>query len=261
MKTALVRKTHMATLSTRPVGTTSSVYPGAADLAEGFLLATEIGSTGGTEVETNTEFTSEGSFSQKKITYDSMDLRQLAQKLVNSAYNILRKHCAPAFSGMYFVAENDFEELDADLQGLRDAAHEANQIASEHRSNRKTKVEIFPMQVDRANPRIALRMGKAIYEYLSRLRETFESDDKNAYIAEMRMCKNLNKVLYGVQEATVREALRSADDQRPIMIAIAGGRRGVFQVMRDNGGRLPQLDYGPIDRAIALFAPASDAFE
>lgn len=237
-------------------------YPGAADLAPGFMITTEFSSVGGVDIETSSENAPggpdgrSGTLVRKHVRYDHPQLHKASQSVIQEAYKTVRHYGTPMFSGMYFVAESEFDVLDAALQELRDAADVLNDEARERRSDRHTKIEIYPFEADAGNPRLALRVGRCLYELLVRLKESFDSDNRQDFVGEWRMAHNVGKVVTGMQGQVVREALRSAEDQRPIMIARAGGRRGVAQVVKDHGGRLPDLDYRAMDRAIALFAPA-----
>lgn len=238
--------------------TLSIKYPGAADLAPGYMVTTEFSSIGGVDIETASENTPHGeSLVRKRVRYDHPALHKAAQSICQEAYKIVRHH-GPMFSGMYFVAEREFDALDTALQELRDGADVLNDEARERRSDRQTKIEIYPFQADANNPRLALRVGRVLHELLVRLKESFDSDTRQDFVGEWRMTKNMDKVVTGMQSQVMREALRSAEDQRPVMIAQAGGRRGVAQVVKDHGGHLPELDYRAIDKAIALFAPAVD---
>ncbi len=240
--------------------TLSIKYLGAADLAPGFMVTTEFSSVGGVDIETASENAPHGeSLVRKRVRYDHPALHKAAQSICQEAYKIVRQHGTPMFSGMYFVAEREFDALDAALQELRDGADVLNEEARERRSDRQTKIEIYPFQADANNPRLALRVGRSLHDLLVRLKESFDSDTRQDFVGEWRMTRNLDKVVTGMQGQIMREALRSAEDQRPVMIARAGGRRGVAQVVKDHGGRLPDLDYHAIDKAIALFASAVEA--
>lgn len=242
------------------IETDRPTYAGAADLAKGYLIVTEFSITGGSETQTTAaEPSATGRKVIKHVRYDHPQLQKASQSLINKAYLIVRRHCSPTFSGMYFVTEKDFAKLDEELQELRDASKVINEVAKTRGSDRRVVIEVFPMPADKNNPRIALRMGRALFDMLTRLRNTYDTDTMTAYTSEMRTLKNLDRIVMGRQNALVRDALRSAEAQRPLMIAAYGGRRGVNDALVN--GRIPSFDYGPVDRAIAEFAPACEVFE
>lgn len=231
-------------------------YLGVADLAPGYMLSTEFSSTGGSTSETSTEYRGGEQIMTKRVRVDHDEIQKGAQNILNRAYLLMRTHCAPAFGAMYFVSEEAFPALDKELDELRDAASVLNLDCLARGSARETRVEVFPFDVDPRNTRVALRIGRTLFEYLTRLRNSYTGTEKNAFTMEWRLSKNLADMVVGHQHDVVRAALLASESQRPIMIGNYGGRRGVAREV----GKTVMLDYKPIDAAIALFAPAAKAF-
>lgn len=237
----------------------AQVWPGSADLAEGYAISAELSTIGGARYTNRTEVRKDGSKKLvKEIDYDDPELQQLSQNAINTAYYALHKWCVPLFNSLYFCPIDDFATFDEAISESRKVAAAANQAAKELKSQRKTRVEIFPFAIARSNARFALRTGQAIHEYLTRLRETYTADKAGAFNAEMRNVWNLHKLVTGHQRSAIETAIDSARAERPKMILALGGRRGTKELKR--GKESTTLDYVPIDRAIALFAPAADAF-
>lgn len=235
---------------------------GAANLAPGWFLTPEFGSHDGSSTETKVEVHKNEVLQVKKLKYDSIELQKMVVRAINAAHYTMRRYAAPLFAGLHFVPLADFAALDAELQTARDLAHTANQIAKQIRSRRKTRIEIFPFFADASSPRHAMRAGQAIRQRLIDLRETFVADGRNDFLMEWRSAQNLAKVLVGHQHEVVENALKSAQDQRPAMIAqwSEKGGRGDAKARKENKGKVPDLDYREIDAAIALFAPSENAF-
>lgn len=233
----------------------TDLFPGSAHIANGYMVATEFGSTGGSESQTNVVRGPAGtSRMTKDIKHDHPELQKEASILVNQAYVQMWTHSVRTFAAMYFVPERDFATLDNALEDIRAAAEALNEKARVLRSHRETRIEIYRMSVDPGNLRLALRLGQVMHKLLVRLRETYdEVEVRQAFGSEWRMCQNLYKMVTGEQAELVRAALNSAKAQHDSRDART--ERG--QRLRTDRGT---LDYGPIDRAIALFAPAADAF-
>jgi hypothetical protein len=244
---------------TRPEADLDRRTDGVANLAQGWLIAPEFGSQAGVEYESRTTLSGNEAVLTKKLKYDSHELHLLTQKAINHAYYVLRQHCAPVFNGLFFCPFKEFDVLDKELQESRDVAHTANLMSKKIRSKRKTRIEVFPMYIDPTSPRHAIRIGQSIYWRLMDLRNTFRADEKNAFTMEMRNAHNLHKLVTGHQHDVIKAAVDSAVDQRPVMIQAYGGRKGKKELL-ERYGKIPELDYGPIDQALKLFEPVAEAF-
>lgn len=231
-------------------------FPGAADLAEGYMLSTEFSSTGGQESSTQIENHSGVQVMTKHTKFDDDRMQKAAVGLIHRAYTVMRTHCAPAFSGMHFIDSNGFSVLDREIQSLREKAWAINALCEERKWPRETRIEIYPFLVDPKNPRVALRVGRTMHELLTRLKSVYTADGRADFPKEWRNVKNLAMLVTGYQRDIVRDALRASEAQRETMIAFYGGRRGVAA----NANKKGEFDYGPIDKAINLYKPAANAF-
>jgi hypothetical protein len=102
-------------------------------------------------------------------------------------------------------------------------------------------------------------MGQLIHERLSDLREAYTDKRKDRYRVEIDKCRNLDLLVTEPQASLVRNAINATVDQRPLIIRNYGGTNIPVELRRVSIKDLT-FDYGPIDKAIAEFAPAADLF-
>ncbi len=234
---------------------------GAAFMAPGYLLLAEMSSQGGSTTENYKE--SEKEDEGRRISYtmkvDHPELEDMATKALSSARYTLYKHTARFFSGSFFVGEAEFEKVDRALDEPRKNAALCNRMAQQLKSKRVTIVNVHKFKVDVDDKRTALRLGVSIYDRLKMLRDSYTADSRRGYQAACVTCANMEGLVLGTQRELIRLALASADSQRAIMIAHYGGKKGVAEVLREYKGRLPDLDYGPIDAALEVFEPSVES--
>jgi hypothetical protein len=231
---------------------------GAAFLAPGYVIVPELSSQGGSSAEDYTQSrTKDGtkavSFTK---TVDHPELDDMAVKAIAKARYTLYTHTARFLPGTYFVGLNEFDKLDQDptLVEARKTAERCNKAAAIRKSERVTIIDIYRLPLDVNDERIAARVGASIRERLEFLRNSYTAENRRAYQTATVICNNMDMLVSGLQREVIRLALQASASQRPKMIAHYGGRKGVGELIRDNKGRLPDFDYGPIDNAIDMFA-------
>ncbi len=230
----------------------------AAFLAPGYVLLPELSSQGGTKSE---DYVTEVDKKSKKQrvsylkTVDHPTLDQSALQTIASARYILDTHTARFVSGTYFVQTDAFEKIDHELDQARKDAEVCNKVARELGSARQTVIEVYKFELDVNDRRIAVRLGATICKRLQILRDSFTSKARRGFQTAWTACTNMDQLVGGTQREILRLALQSAQSQRPLMIAHYGGRKGVGEVRREFGGRIPDFDFGPIDTALQLFTP------
>lgn len=258
------RHEHAHVIPSEDIGReTWSMRNGAAFLAPGYVLLPELSSQGGSSADDYTESRSKSGARHVSFTktVDHPELAEAAQKAITAARYVLYTHAARFVAGSYFVSDAEFEKLDEQLDEARRAAVLCNRTARQLKSERVTVIEIYRLKLDVQDQRLALRLGASIHERLSMLRASYTGETRRTYQTATVACTNLDRLVTGAQREIVRLALASADSQRPLMIAHYGGKKGVGEVLREFKGKLPGFDYGPIDAALKVFAPAAAALE
>lgn len=227
----------------------------AAQLRPGMLLLHEFSRPGGIKYESDGTGVNKRS---RRIVTDSATLEKLATKIVNAAYAKYVARFAHTPWG-FFCTQDEVEEAQELLAECRLASFFANQYAKEQGSDRRLRVDVFPMAWDHNSRRFQVRIGELIASKLLELREVYSQNDMKTYRVRMDKCRNMDRLVIGDQSKLVRAALLATEQQRKVMVAIYGDKRPPLDWIDPRTGRLKeeiQLDFKPIDTAIRHFYPS-----
>lgn len=227
----------------------------AANLRPGMLLLHEFSRPGGIKYESDGTGNNKRS---RRIVTDSPVLEKLSTKIVNAAYAKFVARFAHTPWG-FFCTPDEVEEAHALLDECRMASFFANQYAEEQGSDRRLRVDVFPMPWDHNSPRFQVRIGELIATKLMELREVYSKNDMKTYRVRMDKCRNMDRLVIGEQSKLVRAALLATEQQRKVMVAIYGDRRPPVDWVDPRTGKIKaeiQLDFKPIDSAIQHFCPS-----
>ena len=92
---------------------------------------------------------------------------------------------------------------------------------------------------------------------LMSLRDIYTSSRMWAYRVRLDRMRFMERLVVGEQSDLIRKAIASAEEQRPVMVAIYGDK--CPSEWKDPSGRLKdgiKLDFGPIEEAIKYFCPS-----
>lgn len=242
------------------------------DFTAGYLVQTEFEASGGVRYER--QYISEEKdgrklkaefLTRKKV--DDVELVKDSRSIIWRAYYVMSKHAARTPIG-YFADPAMLEELEKEFAEVRELAREFNELSASLGSDRRVKVEIYPLDVSVDNETVARRLAKLVRERLADLRDTLRAADLKEYKEAAERAKNLERLATGIQRDSIRMALEAARDARKALakrIKDEGAKTpGQARECADalfvgkEGGR-PEVDIEAIDAAIDLFTDPEGA--
>lgn len=243
---------------------THPLKDGAAAVAPGYVLSTEYSIRGAVKYLSFEKERREVVVGKKTIPSEVIVSSRViadqsfydeAQKLVSKAVIETDKLTSPYINGLKFSDIDDFKKIDTELDELREQAQDLNEALIAKNSDMRIKIEIYRFLVDVSDKRNAIRLAQLIHERLSQLRAMYTDTRRNAYRIAMDNVQNLERVVTGAQSELIANAIAATRQQRNIMIANYGGKKGTSDVI-DAKGRVKPFDFSAIDAAIELFAPS-----
>lgn len=190
-------------------------------LAKGIFFIVEFSAKGGVaykrigdetkEVHSDESMTAEYS-TRKEV--DHIGLQTWSRKIINSAYNVMERHCSQTPIG-YWIAEANAPKMLEELGQVKLEARKLNDFARTVRSQRRAIIEVYAMQVGEENlESVALRLAETVRDRLENLRVDLVAGDLNAYATSWKRAKNLPKLATGIQAESVVLALEAAKELR-----------------------------------------------
>lgn len=231
---------------------------GAAALAPGYAILTEFRTEGGTT------YTRKNAAADMVLTGQKPDdprLDKFALATINRASYLMEIMTAPLFAGLYYCAQETLPKLRDALIECQIAASDCNAAAKELKSKRETRILIYPSFLDTSNVEMGHRFAEITHRRLLILRKAYQGN-ATVYRNAFAPLKNSWQALVGKQREVLQIALNSGEEQRSngIMIFHAGGRRNTGDLKKTypDQKKIPDVDYKPIDAAIAMFESAKD---
>ena len=164
----------------------------------------------------------------------------MQNKITAAARGRLCELCPIVPQGFYCEG-SAFERIDAALDEFREAMLFANELAAESGEPCRCRVEIYGVGWPHEDLRWRLRISDWIFEKLVHLRASFRATKMTEFRIRVDAARHIERLLVGRQRALVEAAIASAHAQRP--------------AMRTHD----ELDFEPIDAAIAAFRPGWDS--
>ncbi len=229
----------------------------------GYYVIVEFSATGGVKyrrrdsredvIKVDEETTKiEGEFTtDKKI--DNVAVIGNSVRIVGAAHHLIEKLTTPTPLGP-FVDVGQLAELDAALAELREAARLNNAIATRLGSARRTTIEIYPVEINVSNEKVARRLAATICERLGMIRAALVAGDRAAFEAEINLARNLHRLSTGIQADAIRFAVDAAKAEKTGMLDRI--RNGATPADAGAGCNVEMLD-----AAIAHFEAPADEVE
>lgn len=241
------------------------------DFTAGYLVQTEFEAAGGVSYEREyiSEETEGRSLKAEFVTrkkVDDVELVKDSRSIIWRAYYVMAKHAAKTPIG-YFADAPMLEALEKEFAEVRELAREFNELAYSLRSDRRVKVEIYPLDVSVDNETVARRLAKLVRDRLVALRDTLREADLKEFKEAAERAKNLEKLATGIQRDSIRYAVEAARDGRKALakrIKDEGAKTAKQQkecadalFVGKSGGR-PEVDIEAIDAAIDMFTQSDE---
>lgn len=218
------------------------------DLAKGIFFVVEFSAKGGViykrigseQVEEHADESLTAEYTTRKEV-DHIGLNKWSRKVINSAYNVMERHCSPTPIG-YWISEEHQSKMLTELAQVKDEASKLNKHAASVGSNRRAYIDIYAMQVGSEDEeKTAKRLAQTVRERLESLREDLANGDLNAYATSWKRAKNLPKLATGIQSESIVLALEAARELRSKLAEALKNKHK------------PELDLTAIESAIFLF--------
>jgi len=177
---------------------------------------------------------------------DHIGLAKWSRQIVNSAYNVMERHCSPTPVG-YWIAEENAPKMLAELAQVKEEASKLNGHAASVGSGRRAYIDIYAMKVGEENlEAVAKRLAQTVRDRLESLREDLVNGDLNAYATSWKRAKNLPKLATGIQAESIVLALEAARESRSKLAEAIKNKK-----LPAEAGKA--LDLTAIESAIFLF--------
>jgi hypothetical protein len=222
-------------------------------LARGLFYIVEFSAKGGVAYrrvgeESKEVFADESmvaEYSTKKEV-DHIGLQTWSRKIVNSAYNVMERHCSQTPIG-YWIAEDKAPKMLEELSRVRMEARKLNDYARTVNSRRHVSIEVYSVAVGKEDDeKTAIRLAETVRERLNSLREDLFNGDLNAYATSWKRAKNLPKLATGIQSESIVMALEAARESRSALAEALKNKQ-------DPKKAGAQLNLDAIESAIVLF--------
>jgi hypothetical protein len=180
---------------------------------------------------------------------DHIGFEKWSRQIVNSAYNVMERHCSNTPLG-YWIAEDKATAMLAEIGAVKEEAQNMNAAALLHNSQRRVSIEIYCMRAGQEDEeKVAKRLAQTVRERLESLMEDLRNGDLNAYATSWKKAKNLPRLATGIQAESIVFALEAARELRAKVAENIKEKR-----LEDNFARAAEgLDFCPIESAIVLF--------
>lgn len=180
---------------------------------------------------------------------DHVGLSTWSRSIVNSAYNVMDRHCSATPIG-YWIAEDKAATMLAELGQVQEEAEKLNKHAREVGSERRARIDVYSFTVGHEDEeKTAKRLAQTVRERLENLRGDLKSGDLNAYATSWKRAKNLPKLATGIQAESIVLALEAARELRSKLAAEIKAKK-----LPEKAGA--ELDLIAIESAIFLFTDA-----
>lgn len=177
---------------------------------------------------------------------DHIGLAKWSRQIVNSAYNVMERHCSSTPIG-YWIAEEMSSKMLAELGQVKDEAGKLNKHAASIGSQRRVYIDVYEMQVGQeSEEKTAKRLAETVRERLDNLRMDLANGDLNAYATSWKRAKNLPRLATGIQAEAIVLALEAARESRSKLAEALKNRK-----KPEEAGKA--LDLMAIESAIMLF--------
>lgn len=180
---------------------------------------------------------------------DHVGFETWSRKIVNSAYNVMERHCSNTPLG-YWIAEDKAPAMLAEIGAVKQEAQNMNDAAKLHHSQRRVNIEIYCMQAGKEDDeKVAKRLALTVRERLESLMDDLRAGDLNAYATSWKKAKNLPRLATGIQAESIVLALEAAKELRSKVAEAIKERKLESAPERASEG----LDFMAIESAICLF--------
>lgn len=224
------------------------------NLARGIFFVVEFSAKGGVAYrrlgeEEKTIYEDESmtaEYSTRKEV-DHIGLQTWSRKIVNSAYNVMERHCSQTPIG-YWIAEDRAPKMLDELAQVRMEARKLNDYARTVNSRRHVTIDVYSMTVGKEDDeKTAVRLANTVRERLESLRDDLKNGDLNAYATSWKRAKNLPRLATGIQAESITLALEAARELRSSLAEAIKNKQDAKKA-----GESLNLDM--IDSAIVLFS-------
>lgn len=233
---------------------------GAAALAPGWVIMTEFRTEGGVKYSRQDAGSIAKGLEGMILSGQKPDdarLAAFATSTINRASYLMETMTAPLFAGLYYCAPDVLPKLRKEMIECQIAAEDCNKASAEMGSKRETRIRIYSNFLNVSDVDTSFRFAEITRKRLMILRDNYKDTPSN-YRNALAPVKNAWQAVVGKQREVLQIAINSGEEQRAngIMIYHAGGRRNTEELIRTTGGKVPPIDYKPIDAAIEMFGKA-----
>jgi hypothetical protein len=223
------------------------------NLARGLFFVVEFSAKGGVaykrvgkeQVEQHEDESLTAEYTTRKEV-DHIGLAKWSRQIVNSAYNVMERHCSQTPIG-YWIAEENSSKMLAELSQVKMEAGKLNMHARQLNSHRRVAIDVYAVQVGQEDEeKTAKRLAETVRERLDSLREDLQNGDLNAYATSWKRAKNLPKLATGIQAEAIIFALEAARESRSKLAEAIKNRQEPAKAGKE-------LDLTTIESAIVLF--------
>ena len=234
--------------------------PGLATLRPGWALVLEVSSRGGIEYSPAIiEKTEQGRIETSSMIIDDEELERMVRSLRNRTRKVVHKHAINADIGVWYIDQQGLETMEREINEYRKALVEINERSIGIGSERQTRCDYFVFPWDHEDLKLRARMGQLLHSRMVDLRGAYLDDYKDRYRIEMSKCENIEKLFTEPQASILRNAINATRQQRHEIIRHYGGSNVPLELLKKRSDEI-EFDFGPVDKAIAEFAPMKDAF-
>jgi hypothetical protein len=225
-------------------------------LAPGLFFTAEFSAKGGIRytrlgAEDKTVHEDKSSVAKYKTRkdVDHVGFETWSRKIVNSAYNVMERHCSNTPLG-YWIAEDKVPAMLAEIALLKQEAQNMNAAAVLHSSQRRVSIELYCMRSGvEDEEKVAKRLALTVRERLESLMSDLRAGDLNAYATSWKKAKNLPRLATGIQAESIVLALEAARELRAKIAENIKERKLEAPSEKAAEG----LDFCAIESAIVLF--------
>lgn len=212
---------------------TSSDITKPLNLARGIFYIVEFSAKGGvryerigSEVQDIRDDESMSAEYSTRKEVDHIGLQTWSRKIVNSAYNVMERHCSQTPIG-YWIAEENSKSMLEELAAVRMEAGKLNDHARSIGSRRRAIIDAYAVSVSgqEDDEKAAIRLAQTVRERLQSILDDLKIGDLNAYATSWKRAKNLPRLATGIQAEAIVMALTAAKEQRAVLAEAIRGKR------------------------------------